>query len=211
MVTLIDDLALRYSAVWESISRASPRISALSKSKKASWTPCSKGVAAGAAGGAAAGAFTETTAVAVEEPPGPVAVIVYVVESEGVTFVEPSAVTVPTPGSIESCVASVEFQVRVEDSPLLTVVGLACNVTVGRAGAGAAAGGGGGGVTFLLQPTTSTAEPNNASSPARWDKREAKVIQILLKRLESPCSPQQSHYPNISRLGPGNVSQHDIL
>src|SRR5207253_10621057 len=86
-------------------------------------------------------------------------------------------------------ISSVEFHVRVEDSPLLMVVGLACNVTVGRAGAGAGAGGGGGGVTFLLQPETSTAEPNRASSRARWSKREAKVIPILLKRLESPNRP----------------------
>jgi hypothetical protein len=42
---------------------------------------------------------------------------------------------------MESSVASVEFQLKVADSPLLTEVGLACSVTVGRAGAGAGAGG----------------------------------------------------------------------
>jgi hypothetical protein len=44
-----------------------------------------------------------------------------------------------------SCVASVEFQLKFADSPLLMEVGLACSVTVGRAGAGACTGGGGGG------------------------------------------------------------------
>ena len=65
------------------------------------------------------------------EPPGPLAVIVYVVESEGVTLVEPSALTVPTPGAMESCVPFVEVQLSVEDSPLLMEDGLAESVTVG--------------------------------------------------------------------------------
>jgi len=62
-----------------------------------------------------------------------------VVESDGVTLVEPCAVTAPTSGAMESSVASVEFQLKVEDSPFFTVVGLACRVTVGRAAAGAGA------------------------------------------------------------------------
>src|SRR5205809_1597059 len=53
---------------------------------------------------------------------------------------------------MESCVASVEFQLKVDDSPLLTEAGLACSVTVGRAGAGAGAGGGGGATVFFPQP-----------------------------------------------------------
>jgi len=44
-----------------------------------------------------------------------------------------------------SSVASVEFQLKVADSPLLMELGLACSVTVGRAAAGACTGGGGGG------------------------------------------------------------------
>jgi hypothetical protein len=42
---------------------------------------------------------------------------------------------------MDSSVASVEFQLNVADSPLLMELGLACSVTVGRAGAGAGAGG----------------------------------------------------------------------
>jgi hypothetical protein len=53
------------------------------------------------------------------------------VESEGVTAVEPSALTVPTPGAMESCVAFVEVQLRVDDSPLLMEDGLAESVTLG--------------------------------------------------------------------------------
>jgi len=63
------------------------------------------------------GALTVTRAVEFAEPPGPLAVIVYVVESAGVTFVEPSAVTVPTSGAMVSCVALVEVQLRVESRP----------------------------------------------------------------------------------------------
>src|SRR5881392_759005 len=59
---------------------------------------------------------------------------------------------------MESCVASVEFQLKVDDSPALTEDGLACKVTVGRAGAGAGGGGVGGGATvFLPQPTVRAA------------------------------------------------------
>jgi hypothetical protein len=67
-----------------------------------------------------------------------------------------------------SCVASVEFQLRVEDSPLLMEAGLACNVTVGDDGAGFSAGGGGGGATvFFLQPKVKTAAATATSKPAR--------------------------------------------
>src|SRR5229473_1720798 len=62
---------------------------------------------------------------------GPLAVMVYVVESPGVTFVEPSALTVPTSGAMVSCVAFVELQLNVEDSPLVMEVGPAESVTVG--------------------------------------------------------------------------------
>jgi hypothetical protein len=69
---------------------------------------------------------------------------------------------------MESSVASVEFQLKVEDSPLFTVVGLACRVTVGRAAAGAGAGGAGGGAFGgFLQPKVNTAAASIAIKPAR--------------------------------------------
>src|SRR5215813_15561410 len=83
------------------------------------------------------GAATDTRTLASAEPPGPLAVIVYVVDSPGVTFVEPSGETAPTSGAIVSCVAFVEDQLKVVASPLFTEVGFACKVTVGRAGGGA--------------------------------------------------------------------------
>src|SRR5713101_5233379 len=113
-------------------------------------------------------ALTVTWAVALAEPPRPEAVIVEAVVSEGVTLVEPWAVTAPTSGAMESCVASVEFQLKVADSPLLTEVGLACSVTVGRAAAGGGGGGGGGGVTFFgPQPNVKRAAASAAIKPAR--------------------------------------------
>src|SRR6267142_6076809 len=171
MVTLNRGYFFRKSAVVESAARASRRISALSKSKYASRTSLKKSsssVGPAGGGGGGGGAFTETVAVALAEPPGPVAVMVYVVESEGVTLVEPWAVTSPTSGAIESCVASVEFQLRVADSPLLMELGLACSVTVGRAAAGGGGGGGGGGATFFLaQPKAKTAAARVTSKPVR--------------------------------------------
>src|SRR6266850_3401484 len=171
MVTLNRGYFFRKSAVVESAARASGRISALSKSKYASRTSLKKSsssVGPAGGGGGGGGAFTETVAAAVVEPPGPEAVMVYVVESDGVTLVEPCAVTAPTSGAIESSVASVEFQLKFEDSPLLMEVGLACNVTVGRAAAGAGAGGAGGGATgFLAQPKVKAAAASAAIRPVR--------------------------------------------
>jgi hypothetical protein len=67
-----------------------------------------------------------------------------------------------------SCVASVEFQLKVADSPLLMELGLACKVTVGRAAAGGGGGGGGGGATFFLaQPKVKTAAARVTSKPVR--------------------------------------------
>src|ERR1700678_2877225 len=148
----------RNSAVLVSASRASGRRSDLLKSKNASFTFCSNnslmlallvvGVTTGAA------APTVTRAVAVPLPPGPVAVIVYVVESVGFTGVEPCTATLPTPGSISASVASVEVHERVVESPLLMVEGDAESVTVGcAAGAGAAFVGGAGRTCFLKPPT----------------------------------------------------------
>src|SRR5215472_5357955 len=108
-------------------------------------------------GAGAGGAATVTRALEVADPPGPLAVMVYVVESVGVTLVEPCGATVPTSGATVSCVALVEDQLNVEVSPLLMDVGLACRVTVGCAAGGGAAGGGACATGFLLQPTSRAA------------------------------------------------------
>src|SRR5258705_13704028 len=92
----------------------------------------------GSTGGA--GVLTVTRAVEVAEPPGPLAVMVYVVESSGVTLVEPSALTVPTSGAMGSCVGLGEVQLNVDASPLLTEVGSPESGTGGWAGAGAGGG-----------------------------------------------------------------------
>jgi hypothetical protein len=73
------------------------------------------------------------------DPPGPVAVIVYVVESVGETFADPSGATVPTLGTSVSEVAFVDDQLSVALSPFWTNVDDARSVTVGRA-AGVACG-----------------------------------------------------------------------
>jgi hypothetical protein len=90
-----------------------------------------------------------------------------VVESVGVTRVEPSAATLPTPGDRLSEVALVEDQVSVTDSPFWTAVEDACKVTVGRAGGATTGGGGGGACTtgFLHaapKATTASNVPNRA-------------------------------------------------
>ena len=80
---------------------------------------------AGFSTGGGGGAATDTRTLASAEPPGPLAVIVYVAESAGVTFVEPSGATAPTSGAIVNCVAFVEDQLNVVESPLLSDVGFA--------------------------------------------------------------------------------------
>ena len=69
----------------------------------------------GAAGGGGGGGVTVTRALASAVPPGPVAVIVYVTESVGLTVLEPCGATLPTPGARFSVVALLEDQVRVTD------------------------------------------------------------------------------------------------
>src|SRR5579884_1822837 len=123
-------------------------------------------------GGGGGGASTVTRTLASAEPPGPLAVMVYVVESDGVTFVEPSGATAPTSGAIVSDVAFVEDQFSVAASPFLIEVGLACNVTVGRAG------GGGGGVACFAHPTARTAVANAASMRVRYFGRETTLILV---------------------------------
>src|SRR5207245_11555548 len=87
-----------------------------------------------------------------------------------------------------SCVASVEFQLRVADSPLLMEVGLACRVTVGRAAAGAGAGGcGGGGATFFgPHPKRKTTHASAVSKPARQSQPEARCMRFLLNIHNKP-------------------------
>src|SRR5215469_13226216 len=112
------------------------------------------------------GAFTVTRALESAEPPGPVAVIVYVTVSCGVTRCEPSAETLPTPGERFRLVALVEDQVSVTESPFWITVGDACRFTVGLAGAAGGGGGGGGGAAgagFLqaaLRARTASNEPS---------------------------------------------------
>jgi hypothetical protein len=127
---------------------------------------------------------TVILALALAEPPDPLAVIVYVVEAAGVTFVEPCALTVPTSGAMVSCVASVEVQLSVDESPFSTALGLASRVTVGWAAAGAG-GAVGGAVTclgFLLHPNAKTEAASSTNRLARCSDRETSIIQILLKK-----------------------------
>jgi hypothetical protein len=92
---------------------------------------------------------------------------------------------------MESCVASVEFQLNVADSPLLTEVGLAWSVTVGVAGAGAGSGFAGGGVTFFgPQPNVKRATASAASKPARQSERETKFMRILLSEVPVFVPPE---------------------
>jgi hypothetical protein len=75
---------------------------------------------------------TVTVAVAVTVPPLlPVAVNVYVVVVVGLTVVEPDAATVPIPLSMETLVALVVLQVRVEEPPTEMVTGFAVSLAVG--------------------------------------------------------------------------------
>src|SRR5271157_6206088 len=84
-------------------------------------------------GGGGGGFVTMTRAVGRCVPPGPVAVSVYVVESCGVTDVEPCAWTLPTPGSKSSSVTFCEDQRNVTDWPFSTVAGSALSEAVGVA------------------------------------------------------------------------------
>src|SRR5277367_170846 len=175
----------RNSAVLVNASRASDRTSDLLKSKNASFTFCSNnslmlallvvGVIAGAA------APTVTRAVAVPLPPGPVAVIVYVVDSVGFTGVDPCNATFPTPGSISASVASVEVQLSVTVSPLFTEAGEAFSVTVGCAEVGAGAGAVCDVATCFLQPPKN---PSIAMNPnANVIGRELRTCMNCLLRI----------------------------
>ena len=87
-----------------------------------------------------------TPAVQWTEPPGPVAVPVYITVACGTTDTVPAPTGVIAPTvSIEKLVAFVVNQDRVEESPVCSVAGLAESVQVGASGVG----GGGGGLTVM--------------------------------------------------------------
>src|ERR1700724_3088608 len=83
-----------------------------------------------------------------------------------------------------SCVAFVELQLSVEESPLLMELGSADSVTVG-CGLGCSTGAGGGGVVatgFFLQPPAKMVTTTPATNKARYNGRETTAIRILLRR-----------------------------
>src|SRR5439155_13873005 len=155
-----------------------------SRSKYASRTSFRKSSSAegplGCSTGGGGGAATDTRTLASAEPPGPLAVIVYVAESAGVTFVEPSGATAPTFGAIVNCVAFVEDQLNVVESPLLSDVGFACSVTVGRAGGGVCATGGGTTGGFLVHPAAKSAATQAVTSAILNKGPETFFILVLL-------------------------------
>ena len=74
---------------------------------------------------------TETFAVAVEVPPGPVAVRVYVVVAEGETETLPDVGCDPMPLSMVTDVALVVLHVNVELCPAVMLAGFAVKLIVG--------------------------------------------------------------------------------
>ena len=77
---------------------------------------------------------TTTATCEVTVPTPFVAVNIYVVVTEGETAFVPDAATAPTLGVIETLVAPVVVQDRVEDSPAVIVTGLAVKLAVGEPG-----------------------------------------------------------------------------
>src|SRR5271157_3150140 len=106
-----------------------------------------------AVGGAAAAGVTVMRAVASFMPLSFFATSRYVVDSLGVTFMEPLGSTLPMPSMLTSLAKSV-FQVSVEACPAEIALGFAVSMAVG-AGSLAAGGGGGGGGCFLAQAAAS--------------------------------------------------------
>jgi hypothetical protein len=135
-------------------------------------------------------------------------VIVYVAESAGVTFVEPSGATAPTSGAIVNCVAFVEDQLSVVESPLLSDVGFACNVTVGRAGGGGCVGVGFCSTFFGPQPTANIATAQTVTNPIR-SKGPETFFMLFLLDWHSPFISCTSIIP--LALQRQNTSCHDIL
>src|ERR1700730_326199 len=148
-------------------------MSALLKSKNASFTFCSNnsftpGCPLGCSTTAADVTVTRTFAFAV--PPGPVAVITYVVELAGCTGVLPSGATLPTSGWISRSVAFVDVQESVTVSPAFTVVGDALSVTVGCTAVSAGVDAGACEATFLPQPPTNAKKPIRPANSANFRK-----------------------------------------
>src|SRR5580704_10274928 len=113
---------------------------------------------------ASRGAPTSTRALAVAVPPAPLAVIVYVVDWVGVTGVEPSGATFPTPGPMSRSVAFVDDHSDVAVCPGVTARGEAFSVTVGCAAGGAGVRAGGDVATCFLHPPTNEARVTSAKS-----------------------------------------------
>src|SRR6202140_3605564 len=178
-------------------------MSALSRSKYASLTfslkiwSLERSVSVGSAFATLA-MVMRTLASAV--PPGPVAVMVYVAESPGVTLVEPSAETGPTSGAIATCVALVVDQVRVVESPLLMLVGSAWKVTVGRGASSVRSG-----VVlrvfrgFLAQPKFNTATDKAASRQLLYNFGETANIRISSSTWNPKPSGQESYHLHVNR------------
>ena len=128
---------------------------------------CIDGDIATAAG---AGVLTVSRAVASELPPGPLATMRYVVDSLGLTVLEPLASTLPIDSSV-TWVAFCASHVRFADCPWLMSAGSTLSVTVG-------CGWGGGGawtfaVTgFLAQPATSNSAAASMTTNVSNDTRD---------------------------------------
>ena len=125
-----------------------------------------------------------TVAVAVVLPFGPFAVSVYVVVLIGFTDCLPVAATVPMPLLIETSLAFVVVQFRVDVCPASMRVGSAVNVAIGRPGvkegplsvlaAPPADGGGGGGGSGVCLP-------HPAVNRATATKAEAVSVRLRLR------------------------------
>jgi hypothetical protein len=89
-------------------------------------------------------------------------------------------------------VASVEVQLKVEESPLLMEVGVAWMETVGFAAAGGGGGGGGGGaISFFLQPATKARAKTAVRMAPRYKELETRIIRILLSVQNSLFVPPE--------------------
>src|ERR1700693_396709 len=118
----------------------------------------------GADGGAASREATSTRALAVAVAAAPVAVIVEVVDSVGVTGVEPSGATFPTPGPMSRSVAFVEDHRSVAVCPGFIDPGEAFRGTVGCAAGRAGVRAGGDAATCFLHPPTNEARVTSPTS-----------------------------------------------
>src|SRR5512146_1238421 len=146
------------------------------------FAKASASVSVGGGGGGGGGCSTVTRAVASCVPPGPFAVSRYVIESVGVTCVDPLASTFPVPSNSTS-VALVVCHVSVADWPFWIVAGFAVSEAVGAAGGGGG-GGGGAGCTFFLQAP-------NTSRPQRASNRTAHFILFSITSSSNASLPRQ--------------------